>query len=209
MYMCIVIISSVLLYQYTTIKKERYLECTNTTVIKVRIRYAFILFLVMELIVFCSLFWRYFHFSITEIWPPIGIDKCDAFGLPLLNTCVLLRSAVSLTIYHNILVRSTTKRLIYLVITIMLGCIFIYTQYEEYKYHLIYRMSDGVFGRVFYSLTGFHGSHVIIGILILIATLNLDKCAIFNHHIGITASLWYWHFVDVIWVLLFIFVYIY
>jgi len=209
MYYCVALLSGVLLYQYITIKKERYLECSNTNVIKVSIHCAFIIFLVIEFIVFWSLFWGYFHFRITEIWPPIGIVKCDAYRLPLINTCVLLRSAISLTVYHDILIGRQSKRLIYVVITVRLGLIFMYTQYDEYKYHLMYRISDGVFGRVFYSLTGFHGSHVIIGILILIATLNLDKCAMFNNHMGVTASIWYWHFVDVIWVFLFLFVYIY
>ena len=85
-----------------------------------------------------------------------------------------------------------------------------YIQYTEYKYHLDYRLSDGVYGRVFYSLTGFHGSHVLIGIYILITVfINLDKYALWNSHLGVTAAIWYWHFVDVIWIILFIFVYIY
>ena len=107
----------------------------------------------------------------------------------MMNTCILLRSAISLTVYHNILLERQSKRVIYVIITVRLGVIFIYTQYDEYKSHLMFRISDGVFGRVFYSLTGFHGSHVIIGILMLIATLNLDKCAIFNNHMGVTASI--------------------
>lgn len=201
-----------LLAQYTIIKKERYRQCTNTNVIKKSIYIAFIIFLIIEFIVFNSLFWAYFHFTLTEIWPPIGITKCDPFRLPLLNTCLLLRSAVRLTVYHNFIVikqHNNYARLFYLYITIILGRVFIYIQYEEYKYHLIFRLSDGVYGSIFYSLTGFHGSHVIIGILILTATLNLSKYAMYNNHIGITAAIWYWHFVDVIWIFLFIFVYMY
>jgi len=196
-------------YHYYYILKERYVQCVVTSIIKLRLSAAFRIFLCIEFIVFFSLFWAYFHFSLTEIWPPIGVIKCDPFSLPLLNTCLLLRSAVTLTVYHNYLVIGT-KVSWYLRITIFLGCIFIYTQYVEYKYHLEFRLSDGIYGRVFYSLTGFHGSHVLIGIYILITVLGrLNKYALCNSHIGVTAAIWYWHFVDVIWIFLFLFVYIY
>jgi len=208
----LVLIRRALLYQYISIVKESYKQCTNTDVIKKRIYVGFIIFLIMELIVFNSLFWAYFHFTLTEVWPPVGIDKCNPFRLPLLNTCLLLRSAIRLTVFHRcILIKehNNYRRLKYLYITVVLGMLFIYIQYEEYRYHLMFRMSDGVYGRIFYLLTGFHGSHVIIGIVILTARLNLSKYAIHNNHIGINAAIWYWHFVDVIWIFLFIFIYIY
>jgi len=116
---------------------------------------------------------------------------------------------MSLTVFHNYLV-IRLKKDIYLWVTILLGCIFIYTQYAEYKYHLIFTISDGVYGRVFYSLTGFHGSHVLIGIYMLITVIgSLNKYALYNSHIGVTAAIWYWHFVDVIWIFLYLFIYMY
>jgi len=205
-------IIAVMYWQYTTIRHESYIECTNTYTIKKRMRTAFVLFLRIELIVFGSLFWAYFHYSLTEIWPPIGISKCNHYRLPLFNTCLLLRSGVSLTAYHNyILVKNhnNSNRLVFLELTTLLGLIFIYVQYIEYNSHLCFRLSDGIYGRVFYSLTGFHGLHVAIGITILLTCSRLSKYAIYNNHMGITASIWYWHFVDVIWVILFIFVYVY
>lgn len=196
-------------YHYHCIIKERFLQCVVTSINKVRLSVAFGIFLCIEFIVFRSLFWAFFHFTLTEVWPPIGIIKCNPYSLPILNTLLLLRSAVSLTVYHNYMVISL-KKVMYLNITILLGCIFMYIQYAEYKFHLTFRLSDGVYGRVFYSLTGFHGSHVLIGIYILIMVcVNLNKYALCNSHLGVTAAIWYWHFVDVIWIFLFIFVYIY
>jgi len=196
-------------YHYYNIVKERYVQCVITAITKLSLSAAFGIFLCIEFIVFRSLFWAYFHYSLCEIWPPIGVIKCDPFRLPLLNTCLLLRSAISLTVYHNYLVIGL-KESKYLTRTIFLGCVFMYTQYIEYKYHLRYRFSDGVYGRVFYSLTGFHGSHVLIGIFILIIVLgNLNKYALCNNHMGVTAAIWYWHFVDIIWIFLFLFVYIF
>jgi len=206
----LVILLLTLIIQYVVIVKERYRQCTNTKVIKERIRVAFIIFLVIEFIAFNSLFWGYFHFTLTENWPPIGIIKCNPLSLPLLNTCLLLTSALRLTVFHDYIIQKKhSNYLRYIHITIMLGVIFIVIQYEEYKDHLIFRLSDGIYGRIFYSLTGFHGRHVMIGIVILIATLNLSKYATYSNHKGINAAIWYWHFVDVIWIFLFIFVYIY
>ena len=208
----LIILILTLIIQYFIIMKERYQECRCTEVIKVSIRLAFIIFLIIEFIAFNSLFWGYFHFTLTEYWPPVGIIKCNPFRLPLLNTCLLLRSALRLTVFHNYILlknHNNYMRLIYLLITIILGIIFILIQYEEYKDHLIYRLSDGIYGSIFYTLTGFHGRHVTIGIVILIVTTDLCKYATRSNHKGINAAIWYWHFVDVIWIFLFIFVYIY
>jgi len=205
------IMSIVLLYHYIAIKKESYWQCTNSKIIKKSIYLGFRLFLLIEFIVFCSLFWAYFHFILTEIWPPVGIVKCNPYSLPLLNTCLLLRSALRVTVYHHyilIAVHTKWRNMYYIVITIVLGLVFLIFQYEEYKYHLLYSLSDGVFGSVFYSLTGFHGIHVMLGIIILGVALSLNSYAIHNRHIGILAAIWYWHFVDVIWILLYIFVYV-
>ena len=209
LYGSIILLALRLAYFYHCIKKETYELNVQTSIIKLRVTPSFIIFLIIEFIVFRSLFWAYFHFSLTEIWPPIGITKCNPYGLPLLNSCLLLRSALRLTVYHNYVVIGQ-KDYTYLIITILLGCIFMYTQYIEYKYHLAYRLSDGVYGSVFYSLTGFHGLHVLIGIYILITVyISLDKYALCNTHLGISAAIWYWHFVDVIWIILFLFVYIF
>jgi len=211
-YVNIILVALRLIYHYCCIVKERYLRCVTTNIIKVRLSPAFGIFLIIEFIVFRSLFWTYFHFSLTEIWPPLGISKCNPYGLPLLNTCLLLRSALSLTVYHNYVVIGsiTTLKEKYLGRTILLGGIFIYIQYAEYKYHLVFRLSDGVYGSIFYSLTGFHGSHVLIGIVFLSTVfLSLDKYALCKSHLGVTAAIWYWHFVDIIWIFLFLFVYIY
>lgn len=208
----LIILLSALILQYLIIVQERYGQCTNTKVIKERIRIAFILFLLIEFIAFNSLFWGYFHFTLTETWPPVGVTKCNPFRLPFLNTCLLLTSAMRLTVFHDYILQkkhNNYTRLKYLHATIILGAVFILIQYDEYKDHLIFRLSDGIYGSIFYSLTGFHGRHVIIGIVILIATLNLSKYATYSSHKGINAAIWYWHFVDVIWIFLFIFVYIY
>lgn len=97
--------------------------------------------------------------------------------------------------------------------TIFLGAIFIYCQYHEYK-HASFDMTDGIYGSIFYSLTGLHGSHVLIGVCLLISVLfrftNIkgDFYITFNPHEGVTASVWYWHFVDLIWIFVYFIVYL-
>jgi len=157
------------------------------------------------------------------IWPILSnpdntayvapMEKMGAWGLPAINTALLLASSVTVTIAHHALRAGHRKPLIlWLAATVALGIAFLFFQYEEY-YHAYTEMGltidSGIYGSTFYLLTGFHGFHVTMGTLMLFIMLIR---AIKDHftpdkHFAFEAVAWYWHFVDVVWLGLFIFVY--
>lgn len=138
----------------------------------------------------------------------------DPLHLPLLNTAILLVSSVTLTIsHHAIRASNRTQAIIWLALTVALGVIFLFFQVEEYieAYQLLgLTMGTGVYGSTFFLLTGFHGFHVTLGAFILLIVLLRMMKGHFSaeKHFAFEAGAWYWHFVDVVWVGLFIFVYI-
>jgi cytochrome c oxidase subunit 3 len=174
-----------------------------------------ILFIVSEIMLFFAFFWGFFHSALApvpeigSVWPPLGIQTLSPWGIPLLNTLILLTSGATITVAHHAIVAGKYEWAINsLLATIGLGIIFTFLQYEEYK-HTTFTMSDGIYGSTFFSLTGLHGFHVLIGtIFIAVTTVRLFlKHFSRQHHFGFEASAWYWHFVDVVWILLYITVY--
>ena len=137
-----------------------------------------------------------------------------AWGIPIWNTLILLSSSVTVTIAHWALKKDQRKPLIgWLIVTVVLGFLFLYLQATEYVHaysELGLTLGTGVYGATFFLLTGFHGAHVTIGAIIL--TVILIRCIRGHfkpdHHFGFEAAAWYWHFVDTVWVGLFIFVYV-
>ena len=152
-------------------------------------------------------------------WPSSGpylpkeFSPMHAWGIPAINTLLLLSSGVTVTWAHWALKRNDRRNLILgLFLTIMLGGIFLFLQAFEYAHaysELNLKMTTGVFGSTFFMLTGFHGFHVTLGVTML--TVILFRCVAGHfrpdHHFGFEAVSWYWHFVDVVWLLLFVFVY--
>ncbi|MEO8461422.1 MAG: cytochrome c oxidase subunit 3 [Dokdonella sp.] len=154
-------------------------------------------------------------------WPSNGpaeiggaFETIPAWGVPLLNTLILLTSGVTITIAHHAL-RSGNRRqlMIWLAATILLGVTFLYYQAHEYMEaynHLNLTLGSGIYGSTFFMLTGFHGLHVTLGAIML--TIIWLRCAkghfTKDHHFGFEAVAWYWHFVDVVWLGLFVFVYV-
>lgn len=138
----------------------------------------------------------------------------DPWHLPLLNTLLLLASSVTLTIAHHALrANKRTQLIIWLAITVILGAVFLYYQAEEYieaYTELGLTLGTGVYGSTFFLLTGFHGFHVCLGAFILLVVLIRCIKGHFTpeRHFVFEAGAWYWHFVDTVWVGLFIFVYI-
>ncbi|MEM9102983.1 MAG: cytochrome c oxidase subunit 3 [Pseudomonadota bacterium] len=134
-------------------------------------------------------------------------------GLPLYNTIILLTSSITLTIAHHALKENNRKKLIgFTGLTVLLGLIFLTLQVEEYIHayeDLGLTMGSGIYGSTFFLLTGFHGAHVTIGTIMLI--VMTCRCAVghftWQNQFAYEATAWYWHFVDVVWVFLFIFVY--
>lgn len=148
-------------------------------------------------------------------WPTAGpglpqdFTPMEAWGIPAINTLILLTSGATLTWGHWGLVKGNRSQLkIGLLVTILLGLSFLFLQATEYM-HAAFNLSTGVYGATFFMLTGFHGLHVALGTTMLIVMLVRVMRGHFtpDHHFGFEAAAWYWHFVDVVWLLLFIFVY--
>lgn len=137
-----------------------------------------------------------------------------AWGLPLLNTIILVASSITLTLSHKALKYDNRKATInWLAVTVLLGAIFLFFQVEEYieaYTHLNLTLDSGIYGSLFFLMTGFHGLHVLLGgIILFVILMRLIKGHFSAHeHFGYEAGAWYWHFVDVVWIILFIFVYV-
>jgi len=154
------------------------------------------------------------HFT-GGVWPPTGIEPLSAWGLPLINTLILLLSGTTVTWAHHAVLHNDRKGLIQgLVVTIVLGAFFTFLQFVEYREALTLDMfkfsGGGIYGASFFMATGFHGLHVIIGTIFLTVCLLRALAGHFtpDRHFGFEAAAWYWHFVDVVWLFLFAFVYV-
>jgi len=154
-------------------------------------------------------------------WPSNGpgnigghFETIPAFGIPFLNTLLLLSSGVTLTLAHHALKSARRKALVgWLLATVTLGFMFLYFQAHEYLEayrQLGLTLGSGIYGSTFFMLTGFHGLHVTIGAIMLTVIMFRSIRGHFKpqHHFGFEAVAWYWHFVDVVWLGLFIFVYV-
>ena len=174
-----------------------------------------ILFIVSEGLFFMGIFWAFFHSALTPTvelgaqWPPMGIEPINPFELPLLNTVILLSSGATVTFAHHSLIQGKRKGALYgSIATIILAIVFTALQGIEYSVSS-FTISDGAFGTCFFFGTGFHGLHVIIGTIFLtiafwrIYAYHLTN----NHHVGFEAGILYWHFVDVVWLFLYVSIY--
>lgn len=210
---------------------ESTFEGHHTQAVQKGLKMGFILFIVSEIIFFFGFFWAFFHSSISPsiwigaVWPPLGIQVINPWTLPLVNTIILLSSGITVTWAHkailcsnltkstlnNINLRQTSRTdVIYaLVLTILLGVFFTSIQLFEYI-HSDFSINDGIYGSVFFMLTGFHGFHVFIGTVFLLICLfrHLAYHFTITHHLGLEMAIWYWHFVDIVWIFLFIFLYV-
>lgn len=173
------------------------------------------LFIVSEAFFFLAIFWAFFHSALSPTvelgaqWPPMGIEAINPFELPLLNTVILLSSGVTVTYAHHSLIQGNRSGSLYgLLFTIVLAVIFTGFQGVEYSVSS-FTISDGAYGSCFYFGTGFHGLHVMIGTAFLAVGLwrLLAYHLTENHHLGLEAGILYWHFVDVVWLFLFISIY--
>lgn len=187
----------------------------HTKEVKNGLMIGFILFVISEVFAFISVFWAYFHSSIVpsvEIggyWPPLGIVPLNPFSIPLLNTFLLLSSGAFITYGHHAFIAG--KRVFTVnsfFITVLLAVVFTLFQYIEYT-DSSFSFADSAFGSTFYASTGLHGFHVIVGtIFIYIGFLRIINYNVTKQgHIGVETAILYWHFVDIVWLFLFIAVY--
>ena len=195
--------------------REATFEDKHTVVVQKGLRLGMLLFIVSEIMFFFSFFWAFFHSSISPthaiggVWPPTAITTIKTFTIPLTNTFFLVFSGASVTWGHvAIFLRGKRHALVALICTIFLAILFTLMQIFEYI-NAPFNISDGVYGSCFYMTTGFHGFHVIIGTIALFVSLIRTTL---NHytdkrHFGLESAIWYWHFIDVVWLFLFISLY--
>ncbi len=173
------------------------------------------LFIVTEVFFFVTIFWAYFHSSLSPTvelgasWPPAGIEPLNPFAIPLLNTILLLSSGATVTYAHHALIEGRRgQALLGGRLTILLAVLFTAAQGVEYE-SAGFTIADGAYGSCFYFRTGFHGFHVIIGtIFIFVGIYRLYAYHLTDHHhIGFESSILYWHFVDVVWLFLYVSIY--
>lgn len=196
--------------------REGTFQGEHTRAVRNGLRLGRILFIVSEVRLFFAFFWAFFHASLNPtpaigaVWPPKGIEVRNPWLIPLLNTSLLLTSGASLTWSHSALLAGyRVETITSLIITIFFAILF--TGFQAYEYlNAPFSISDGVYGSVFYRLTGLHGFHVIIGTIFLAVSLYRTWRYHFTTtvHVGYECAAWYWHFVDVVWIFLFLAVYV-
>jgi cytochrome c oxidase subunit 3 len=192
--------------------KEATFQGHHSPIVQIGLRYGMALFIASEVMFFAAFFWAFFSSSLFPaggIWPPKGVHPFDAFELPFLNTMILLLSGTTVTWAHaGVIAGDRRTALVGLGLTILLGLSFTGVQAYEYS-HAAFAFKDGIYPSTFFMATGFHGFHVIIGTTFLIVCWFRAYAGHFkpDHHFGFEAAAWYWHFVDVVWLFLFICVY--
>nr|YP_010305096.1 cytochrome c oxidase subunit III [Spodoptera depravata]ULR86990.1 cytochrome c oxidase subunit 3 [Spodoptera depravata] len=204
------------MYQWwRDICREGTYQGKHTILVTKGLRWGMILFIVSEIFFFISFFWAFFHSSLAPnieigaMWPPISITPFNPFQIPLLNTIILISSGVSVTWAHHAIMENNNSQMTQgLFITITLGIYFTILQAYEY-FEAPFTIADSIYGSTFFMATGFHGLHVIIGTMFLLICLirHLNNHFSSNHHFGFEAAAWYWHFVDVVWLFLYISIY--
>nr|YP_009228832.1 cytochrome c oxidase subunit III [Calliphora chinghaiensis]ALS20014.1 cytochrome c oxidase subunit III [Calliphora chinghaiensis] len=210
------IITILTVYQWwRDVSREGTFQGLHTDAVTTGLRWGMILFILSEILFFVSFFWAFFHSSLSPsielgaMWPPMGITPFNPFQIPLLNTVILLTSGITVTWAHHSLMEGnhsqTTQGLFF---TVILGIYFTILQAYEYI-EAPFTIADSVYGSTFFMATGFHGVHVLIGTTFLLVCLirHLSNHFSKTHHFGFEAAAWYWHFVDIVWLFLYISIY--
>jgi len=193
--------------------REATFEGMHTSRVQQGLKFGMVLFIISEVMFFFAFFWAFFHSSLApgieigSIWPPVGIEVFDPWGIPLLNTFILLLSGATITYTHHALVVGSSLYVVDgFLYTILLAILFTLFQLYEYK-HASFSINDGVYGSTFFMATGFHGLHVLIGTAFISVCFARYTHFTTQHHLGFEAAAWYWHFVDVVWLFLFVTIY--
>jgi cytochrome c oxidase subunit 3 len=192
------------------ISRESIYQGFHNIFVQTGLKLGIILFILSEVLFFLGFFWTFFHRRLVPIreiglrWPPFNIYPLNPFQIPLLNTCILLSSGIRVTWRHYSLVNNYKSTFLRLLVTIILGIYFTFLQWFEYN-DATFCINDSIYGSTFYIATGFHGFHVLIGSLFLLVSLLRLSAGHFSqyHHLGFEIAIWYWHFVDVVWLFLF------
>ena len=215
----VLIVVTTMFFWWRDVIRESRTPGAHSPIVQLGLRYGMVLFISSEVMFFVGFFWSYFSFLIfpetqgngQTVWPPTNIMTFDPFHLPLLNTMILLLSGCTVTWAHHALLENDRKTLVLgLGLTVLLGLAFTMCQAIEYS-HSPFPLNGGAYPSVFFLATGFHGFHVIIGTLFLAVCWFRARAGHFTpeRHFGFEAAAWYWHFVDVVWLFLFICIYWY
>ena len=214
---------AVMFFWWKDIIHETVVEKVHNRITEVGLRYGMALFIASEVMFFVAFFWAFFEASIFPhdihqilrqdytkgVWPPPQFMPIDPFDLPFMMTMILLLSGCTVTWAHHAILRGNQKSFIEaLKYTVALGFVFLCVQMYEY-HHATFKFKDGIFPSSFYMATGFHGFHVFVGTVFLAICLIRAKKGHFlpERHFGFEAAAWYWHFVDVVWLFLFVAIY--
>jgi len=198
------------------VRREATILGLHSRVVELGIRWGIVLFICSEIFFFVSFFWSFFYARLSpnvevgRSWPPLGIQAFNPLGVPLLNRIVLLVSGVRVTwSHHSVLAIQHQEAKLSLMLTVVLGYYFTFLQGLEY-WEAPFSFRDGSYGRLFFIATGFHGLHVIVGSkFLLVRLMRITKGAFrHGHHTGFEVAAWYWHFVDVVWLFLYLWIYI-
>lgn len=212
------LVTMVFFFWWRDIIRESTFEGMHTKIVQTGLRFGMVLFILSEVMFFFAFFWAFFHSSLApcielgSIWPPSGIVTFNPWDIPLINTCILLLSGLTITYTHHyiIIYKSEYKQYIIegFILTLLLALFFTAFQVLEYL-DAPFSIWDGIYGSTFFMATGFHGFHVIIGTtFIAICFLRYLRGHFSSeHHFGFEAAAWYWHFVDVVWLFLFVTIY--
>lgn len=210
------LLCATLFFWWSSVITESTVQGWHTLRVQSGLRLGIFLFIRSEVFFFISFFWAYLHCSLSpnvelgSSWPPSGLVSLSPFHLPLLSTVVLLTSGATITWSHSSLLHGSFFSFAFsLSLTIGLGLFFTLLQVLEY-YGCSFCISDSAYGSCFYLATGFHGLHVIFGTLFLLSCLlrHLNLHFTPSRHLGFVFACWYWHFVDVVWILLYLLIYV-
>ena len=197
------------------IVREATYQGAHTLRVIYTLKFGFLMFVLSEAMFFSSFFWAYLHAGLSPapeigvMWPPAGVQAISPLGLPLVNTVILVWSGCWVTAsHHHVKSGNREKAMETLNYTYLLGILFTIIQYYEFRW-CTYTIADSVYGCSFFILTGFHGVHVIVGTIFLVVCYYRMKYGHFtqNRHLGFECAIIYWHFVDVIWIVVYILVY--
>ena len=186
----------------------------HTTAVQRGLLLGFILFLLSEVMLFVSFFWAFFHSSLSpaielaNVWPPLGLNAVNPWAIPFLGSGVLLASGFLLTLSHLSYAHGKDYTIITLLITTLLGVLFLILQFNEYRWGE-FTIADSVFGSLFYMTTGLHAIHVIVGVIFLaVALVRISRDSFTaDHHLGLEFAIFYWHLVDLVWLVVFLLYY--
>nr|UYA97738.1 cytochrome c oxidase subunit III [Megacopta cribriella] len=215
LWMGIIILMMTMYQWWRDVIRESTFQGKHTIKVTEGLKMGMILFIISEIFFFISFFWGFFHSSLSPTvelgmtWPPKGIKTFNPMEIPLLNTMILLCSGITATWAHHSMMESKFNQVnVSLMMTVLLGILFTALQALEYL-ESMFCISDSIYGSSFFMSTGFHGIHVIIGTTFLMVCLgrNLKYHFSSKHHMGFEAAAWYWHFVDVVWLFLYISIY--